>query len=173
MARNNLLKIFVAMVLALTASSCIFDNRESKNDLKVGDKLPDFSVTLNDGSVVTGAALRKGVSVILFFTTTCPDCHQMLPEMQRIYDHFHSQGVDFALISREESEDKISAYWQKEGLNMPYSPQTDRKVYNLFATSIVPRVYVSDKSGIIRIIFTDNPVPTYSNIKTAILNLIE
>lgn len=159
--------------MAFVASSCIFDNREGKDDLKVGDKLPNFSVTMNDGSVVTGEALRRGVSVVVFFTTTCPDCQQMLPEMQRIYDRFSAQGVNFALISREEGEEKVAAYWQQEGLSMPYSPQTDRKIYNLFATSIVPRVYVSDKGGTIRTIFTDNPVPTYSNIETAILNLTE
>lgn len=36
----------------------------------------------------------------------------------------------------------VAAFWQKYGLTLPYSVQPDRKIYDLFASSIVPRVYV-------------------------------
>lgn len=32
---------------------------------------------------------------------------------------------------------------------MPYSAQSDKSVYELFATSTIPRIYVSDASGMV------------------------
>ena len=128
--------------------------------MKVGDKLPDFSVTMNDSSVVTGATLRKSASVIMFFHSSCPDCRQTLPHVQRLYNEYASRGVQFALISREEEETSVAAYWAEKEFTMPYSAQKDRRVYELFARRRVPRIYVSDSVGVVRYVFTDNPTPT-------------
>ena len=84
------------MILCIV--SCIKDGQGGV-DLKVGDKVPDFTVTMNDGTTVTGEMLREGVSLIMFFTTGCKDCRQTLPHIQRIYDEFLPKGVRFALIT--------------------------------------------------------------------------
>jgi hypothetical protein len=49
---------------------------------------------------------------------------------------------------------------------MPYSAQSDRKIYELFAKTRVPRVYFV-KEGVIRKIFTDSPAPVYDNLVQA------
>ena len=162
----------VAVLVAMTAIllSCIKDD-PTGNDLVVGNLVPDFTVLMNDGSTVSGASLRSGVSCIVFFYTGCPDCQRTLPAIQRIYDEYSVQGVSFALISREESDETISQYWQSNGYTMPYSAQTDRKVYELFAQTRVPRVYICN-DGVIKHIFTDTPAPpSYEDIKTAIEEL--
>ena len=48
---------------------------------------------------------------------------------------------------------------------MPYSAQEDRSVYEKFAKTRIPRIYIS-KDGIIRHIFTDDPVPSYDDLKS-------
>ena len=162
----------VAVLVAMTAIllSCIKDD-PTGNDLVVGNLVPDFTVLMNDGSTVSGASLRSGVSCIVFFYTGCPDCQMTLPAIQRIYDEYSVQGVSFALISREESDETISQYWQSNGYTMPYSAQTNRKVYELFAQTRVPRVYICN-DGVIKHIFTDTPAPpSYEDIKTSIEEL--
>ena len=162
----------VAVLVAMTAIllSCIKDD-PTGNDLVVGNLVPDFTVLMNDGSTVSGASLRSGVSCIVFFYTGCPDCQRTLPAIQRIYDEYSVQGVSFALISREESDETISQYWQSNGYTMPYSAQTNRKVYELFAQTRVPRVYICN-DGVIKHIFTDTPAPpSYEDIKTSIEEL--
>ena len=140
--------------------------------LKVGDILPDFEVVMNDGSVVTDDMLKESVSVVMFFHTSCPDCQQVLPQMQKIYDEYASEGVKFALISREDSDMSIDAFWNEKGLKMPYSAQTTRKIYEKFASERIPRVYICEKGGIIRYIFADNPNPSYDDIKVSLDSLI-
>ena len=166
------MKYLYTILLALTVlcSSCIKE-KENGADLAVGDSLPEFSVTMNDGTKVGTKQLSAGISCIMFFTTACPDCRETLPHMQRIYDEFAPKGVTFAIVSREDGITTVSEYWASEGFTMPFSAQSDRSVYELFAKTRVPRVYIN-KDGLIKAIFTDIPAnPTYEDIKAVIENL--
>ena len=158
------------IVLGLIISSCI--KEEQGVELVVGDRLPDFEVVMNDGSVVDDDILSEGVSVVMFFHTSCPDCQQALPRMQQIYDEYISKGVYFAFISREEGVVDIESYFKEKGLKLPYSAQNDRKVYEQFAQTRIPRIYICEKGGIIRYIFTDDPVPSYDQLKSSIEDII-
>ena len=164
----RLLSIIISVLLI---SSCIKEDRQGA-DLKAGDVIPDFTLVMNDGSIVTDDDLKENVSVVMFFHTSCSDCQQALPVMQQIYDEYASNGVRFALISREEDKRTIDAFWKENGLDMPYSAQSSRKVYRLFAKERIPRIYVNEKGGIIRHMFTDDPVPTYDNLKDCLENVI-
>ena len=169
---RRLYTILVMALCMLWLGGCIHDDTPHKREkVRVGDSLPDFSVTMNDGSVVTGESLRERVAVVLFFSTSCPDCQQLLPQIQPLYDEYSSRGVAFALISREESAESVSSFWHSHNLSMPYSAQEDRAVYSLFAKSLIPRVYISDESGKVRYIFTDDPVPSYGEIAAALETL--
>ena len=138
------------------ACGCIYDDDYRDTDIvKVGQPLPDFAVAMNDGSVITGEMLRRGVAVVVFFDTSCSDCRYLLPQLQPLYDEYSTEA-HFVLISREE-EATISSFWASHNMTMPYSAQSDRGVYNLFAMSLIPRVYFSDAEGVIRHIFADKP----------------
>lgn len=156
-------KILALWIILLCTVSCIQENEPVYADLQTGDPIPDFTVKMNDGSTVSAEQLRKGTALIVFFHTGCPDCQQTLPSVQKIYDEYKGE-IGFALISREQGGDEIAAYWENKGYTMPYSAQTDRTVYHLFASSRVPRVYVC-KNGFVKYMYDDNPVPSYSDLR--------
>ena len=54
-------------VLSLFAG-CIKEKQEGA-DLKSGDRLPEFEVIMNDGTVVSDKTLGERVSVVMFFHT--------------------------------------------------------------------------------------------------------
>lgn len=164
-------KLLVLFSLLGIITGCIREDIKT-GDVKVGDTLPVFEVVMNDGTFVTDSSLKGNVSVVMFFHTTCPDCQQALPVVQTIYDEYLIKGVKFALISRECSKDEIISFWEEKSLNLPYSAQNDRTVYNLFASSRIPRIYISDENGTVRYIFTDDPVPSCSDLKSSIDALI-
>ncbi len=157
------------MLSILTA--CIKE-KQTGADLKIGDILPDFEVVMNDGSVITDELLKENTSVVMFFHTTCPDCQQALPRMHHIYNEYAAKGVLFALISREQGNNEIESYFKENGLNMPFSAQIDRKVYEKFAKTRIPRIYINAKGGTIRYIFTDDPVPSYDELKSSLESVI-
>ena len=159
------------MAIAICLMSCIKE-KQTGADLGVGDRVPDFAVEMNDGTVTTGKMLSDGISVIVFFTTGCPDCRETLPHVQRLYDEYEPRGVSFALISREEGVEKVSEYWSSNGFSMPYSAQSDRKIYELFASTQVPRIYIN-KDGLIVAIFTDLPeTPSYNDLESALSQIL-
>lgn len=167
--KRRLLLISLYMLSILTA--CIKE-KQTGADLKIGDILPDFEVVMNDGSVITDELLKENTSVVMFFHTTCPDCQQALPRMQHIYNEYAAKGVLFALISREQGNNEIESYFKENGLNMPFSAQNDRKVYEKFAKTRIPRIYINAKGGTIRYIFTDDPVPSYDELKSSLESVI-
>ncbi len=150
-------------------SSCINDDEGEQGtiELKVGDRLPAFSVQLTDGRTMTTENLRGRPSLVVFFHTGCKDCQQEFPVLQSIYEDY-GRKVEMVLISREEKAADIAPYWAEHRLTMPYSAQEDRTVYHLFAKMSIPRIYVSDKDLVIRRIFTDNPLASYEDIAGAI-----
>ena len=164
-------RFLAAISLICVLSGCIKEGKKGA-DIKVGDSLPQFEVMMNDGTVASDSYLKGTVSVVMFFHTSCPDCQQALPRMQGIYDEYVPGGVRIVLISREDAADDIEVYWAANGLEMPYSAQTDRRVYELFASSRIPRIYISDENGTVRYIFTDDPVPSYDDLKSALESLI-
>ena len=160
----------ILLCIAALLVSCIKE-KQTGADLAVGDRIPEFSVKLNDGSMVHSSSLNEGISCIMFFTTACPDCQNTLPQMQMLYDEYAAKGVRFLLVSREDGDSAVASYWASNGLTMPYSAQNDRSVYELFAKTRVPRVYIN-KDGLIQAIFTDIPAnPTYEQMKAVIENI--
>ena len=170
-------KILGLLAALLCLAGCINEKIEGA-DLKVGDMIPEFSVVMNDGTSVSNQSLIGNVSFIMFFHTSCPDCQATLPVVKDIYETYTSKDVRFVLISREQQQDDkgsvegVETYWKRNGFTMPYSAQKDRKLYNKFAASRIPRVYICDKDGIIRYIFTDDPIPTYDDLMSSLESLI-
>ena len=88
---KKVIYIVSALLATLCLSGCIKENVGA--DLKVGDRLPDFAVTMNDGTVVSDDSLMGNVSCVMFFHTTCPDCQATLPVVQSVYDEYQQKGV--------------------------------------------------------------------------------
>lgn len=143
--------------MALLALSCNAvndgDDTNVKEYVKVGDRVPVFSVDVVDSegrTSVFSTARLTGETVIVLFNTSCGDCRRELPQQNAYYlAHRHDKGFQMVAIAREESAESIAAYWQAQGFEIPYSPQPDRRIYNLFASSIIPRVYYCTADGIV------------------------
>ena len=65
----------------------------------------------------------------------------MLPESNRDI---------YICIAREEGEADIVAYWEANHLTLPVSPQPDRRIYSLFASVGIPRVFYARDGKILR-----------------------
>lgn len=152
----NLMRLYIIGVL-LSLTSCIADveNVTDGGELvKVGDALPEFTVRTSGGEEISSRSLRGRPAVIVFFSTECGDCRRELPILQRVYDD-EKAAARFLCISRGQDEATVSAYWTAQSLTLPYSAQTDRKVYHLFATHTIPRIYLADSEGTVRKIFVE------------------
>lgn len=168
---NKIIHYIILLLGAVSLSTCIVEDEEPPvgNNLGVGDKIPQFSVIMNNGKMICSEDLISNVSLIVFFNTLCNDCRKELPVIQR----FHESYPQYPLlcISREEGEDSVAKYWESNSFTMPYSAQDNRTIYQLFAQKVIPRVYIIDKEGFIRYIFMDTPLATYDDLRKAVMEL--
>lgn len=157
--RGSFFPLFVRLALfALTflLVSCINDD-ETIADISIGDKVPAFSVRIDGGGFpdelagsVYDSRKRDGKgAVIIFFNTECSDCQRELPILDQRYREGQYDDCHVICVSREQDAEAIATYWQSQGFVLPYSAQTDRSIYNLFATREIPRVYTVSPAGII------------------------
>ena len=178
---------FLCALMMTACSSCSAGHGQAGDDqafkadsLVVGDRLPDFEGSMNDGSVVHTADLLGQPSVVVLFSVYCTDCRHELPEIQRLWDMSRQgeltgdgKALPIVLISRENTVEDITPFWEFGEYTMPYSPQPDRRIYSLFAPSRIPRIYISDPAGIIRFAHADDKLPSAESLTREVLSANE
>ena len=181
MAHLKSITLYIARCLLLcmvagVVTSCVKDDDPSGQSLVGrGDRLPYFSVTMADGSILTtlpqeqlppGSESIIGKRILIeFFNTGCPDCRESLPVINEVYLSVKDDPEIVVLaIARQEHGAKLQAYWEEHDLSLPYAPQSDRLVYNKFATSGIPRIYIADTSGIVTSLFGPDDSPSASTL---------
>ena len=157
------------MTLAALAAACVYHQPDGQG-IETGDRLPAFVVTMDDGSSLSSGDLLGAPSLLVFFHTTCPDCRRTLPVVQQAYEKYGG-NARFVAISRAQGAAEIKSWWQQNGITLPFSAQEDRKVYELFASSRIPRIYICDSRGVVVRCFDDNPCPAFEDLDLALKDL--
>lgn len=158
-----------AIMTLIVSGGCVNDMDTDNRGVVAGDRLPVFSVIMSDGSECGTSTLKGKWGVIEFFNTGCEDCRENFPVLQEIYDYYlDNENVEVIAIAREEGKDEIESYWKDHGLTVPWSPQPDRSVYNLFATVGIPRMYISNPEGMIKAAYGPEDPPTATQVKGVI-----
>ena len=149
-ANKALHTLFIALIVCL--AGCVGEKEEPEWYLRPGDALPQFEVTTIDGRTVSSADSYNAPMVIVFFNTTCPDCRRELPVFQKQYEENlnlpETEQSIYICISREEGAADVERYWTENNLTLPVSPQPDRRIYSLFASIGIPRIFHA-KDGLI------------------------
>ena len=151
--------VMVLLCLLITGCGSIHDEDDVTERVHVGDRVPSFAVEMvKDGvSSTFSTSHLTGETVIVFFSVKCGDCKRELPELNDYYlAHKDDPGFQMIAISRAEGEDLVVPFWEEYGLQIPYSAQTDRHIYELFASSVIPRVYFVSAEGIVTRILIEN-----------------
>ncbi len=165
-----MMRKYLFFILVLVLTGCIREQREDSYAIQPGDRLPDFQVQMADGSYLSSASLIGSPCVIVFFHTTCVDCQKTLPVIQQAFRQY-GETVRFVAISRAQAASEISSWWTENGITLPFSAQEDRSVYQLFASSRIPRVYICNSRGVVVKCFDDNPCPTFQDLEQALNGL--
>lgn len=164
---------YILLLIISITPSCIREKIDTGTDIvRVGDILPDFQLVMNDGSVLSSSDLSGQISVIVFFNTSCSDCRLFLPEAQKLYDNYSfADDVEILAISRGQDFNSVYNYWQDNNYNIPYSAQDRIDIYEQFALSGIPRIYVSDGGLVVRGVFSDINLPSSDDISELIETL--
>lgn len=163
---RNISVFVLAFALLVGVASCFNTNKmeETASLVKVGDPVPQMTVEFVDGKRLSTNSMRGRVTVITFFDTRCGDCQRFLPSLDSLYRTMKDE-MEFLTIAREQTAAQVAPYWDSKGYALPYAAPGHRGLYHLFATRIIPRVYIISTEGRISAMFDDANAPTMAEMR--------
>ncbi len=85
----------------------------------VGNALLLPEVTLFDGSVFRPAQAQGRVTLLYWWSSTCPFCALQSPEMQKLWLAHKSRGLQILTLSVDRTPQEAAAYLHKKGYTFP------------------------------------------------------
>ncbi len=143
-------KIMMALMLVCCLMPAMA-NDKTTDGLAVGDKMPAFTIELDNGTTIASSKFDGKVRLITLFATWCPPCLKELPHIQsQIWDKYkNNPNFELLVFGREHTEAEVKAFATKRGFTFPIYPDKSRGVYSLFAKNTIPRNYLIDKNGVV------------------------
>ena len=138
MKELGLLFMMLCMVFAVNAQ-----------ELKKGDKLPDFHLKSAVYGDISSTELKGKVVLVSLFATWCRPCQLELAEIEKTLWAEYKDNKDFVLlvIGREHTDEQLRAYNERKKFTFPLYPDPKREVFSLFAEKSIPRAYLFNKEG--------------------------
>ena len=145
---------FFVMVFAGAQAQVVtdFDELYAQELLKPGTPAPDFQLQTPDGKILKFNEFAKGKYVVIdFWASWCPDCRKDLPEIIRLYNQFHKDGVEFLGVSFDTDKEKWTDYIGKSGVPYPQVSELKRmnnsEVAKAYGVRWIPSIYLIGPDG--------------------------
>jgi thiol-disulfide isomerase/thioredoxin len=108
----------------------------------------DFPFQTLDGKPMHLADMKGEVVLVDLWGTWCIQCVVEMPELQRLYDHFrHDPQVQFLVISRMDTPEKVEAYAHRNSFDLPFFTMPDADIPELMRFNQFPSTFVYAKDG--------------------------
>ena len=116
--------------------------------LAVGKTAPDIQVPDIRGNKVSLLAVKNDFTLLVFWSSQCPHCTEMLPKLKTWYDNQKTKKLEVVAVSLDTNRTSWMAFVKKEKLNWlnvselkGYSGKAEDE-YNIYAT---PTMYLIDR----------------------------
>ncbi len=118
--------------------------------VRVGDRVPAFSLTDINGTKHTDASLMGTTYVLQFTASWCGVCRKEMPHLeQAVWQRFKNDDFVLLGVDLDEPRDKVADFARSMAITYPIAPDADGQVFYSIAApkSGVTRNVVVDKEG--------------------------
>jgi len=118
---------------------------------KIGDVIPDFTMTLTNGKKISSKDWRGKVVMLQFTASWCGVCRKEIPFIEKDIWLKHKRNPDFLLfgVDRDEPLEKVKKYQKEMEITYPLAIDPFADVFGIFADKRagVTRNVIIDKKG--------------------------
>ncbi len=120
----------------------------------VGKPFP-LRLTTIDGKKLTPEDLRGKVVIVDCWASWCAPCLALLPELKRIHEKWHKDGLEIVGINLDQDVSVVRAICEKKKTDWPQvMAPTDERARTIWheasGISTLPRVFLIDREGNLR-----------------------
>jgi len=127
--------------------------REAKDRLQVGKEPYPISEKDINGKEVSLAGFKGKVVVIDFWATWCGPCMAELPNLLKLYNAQHANGMEVLGISLDKDEEALKSTVKARGMSWPIVADLkgwENAIAQKWGVRSIPATYVLDRKGVIR-----------------------
>ena len=102
---------------------------------KIGDKIPDFTLTLSNGKKISSKDWRGKVVMLQFTASWCGVCRKEIPYIQKDIWVKNKRNSNFLLfgVDRDEPLEKVRQYQKEMNISYPLAIDPNADIFGLFA----------------------------------------
>lgn len=145
-------KTLIALCLSILVLSC--GNSSVTPQAKIGEKVPELILPDLEGETVKLSDYFGSVILLKFWATWCPDCREVLPHTQTLYEKSHDDDYTVVTVSVDFTLETVKTFMKENGYSFQVlygGPQ----IRDQFTVLAIPTLYLIDRKGIIRASFVE------------------
>ncbi|WP_077609604.1 redoxin family protein [Clostridium sp. Marseille-P2415] len=133
------------------------ESEESTEEENADEPLPAIDFTLKDQFGNTHSLSDyKGKTIFLnFWATWCPPCRAEMPDIQKIYETYDTEGDDALIVlgvaapnyGNEKDEEGIKKFLEENGYTYPVLMDTNADLFTAYGIFSFPTTYMIDRDG--------------------------
>lgn len=111
----------------------------------------EFTLPTTSGQSLSLTQARDGKKSVLFFWATwCPHCHEELERLRQNIETIKAKGINVLLINGGESKQEAAGYLKQQGIPLESFLDQNNDVSALYNVSGIPSLFFIDEKGVIR-----------------------
>jgi peroxiredoxin len=148
-ARNRTIQLVILAVIAVIGLFTIVSNLSSgpAKYPQVGEKAPDFTLTGLDGKAHMLSELKGKTVILNFWGTYCEPCKREMPALQKQYDKWKAQGVEYVGSNIGENAITVRGFLDQYKLTLPVWLDQDQAVRKKYGVSEYPTTFFIAADG--------------------------
>ena len=128
------------------------ESNPNKAKIKIGMKAPDFSAPNPEGEQITLSKIKGKVTIVDFWASWCKPCRIENPNLVKLYDTYHSKGLEIISVSLERGDQK--AFWieaikkdQLSWYNVSNLKFWQDPIAQAYSVNSIPATFILDENG--------------------------
>jgi peroxiredoxin len=141
-------QILKAAILALSAV-LVFVLYSSIHErvINVGDAAPDFSITADNGRVITNSNFGGRLLVLNFWATWCQPCVEEVPSLDQFAKEMAGSGVVVLGVSMDSNPKVYQDFLSRSHISFTTARDPAAKISTDYGTFKFPESYIIDAKG--------------------------